>query len=187
MFISKIYILVPCLTPLSELAIFWVLYAQLCFGVPPIPPDTEHWSHPGSAQLLWGTQWHVETSLEPRVCQLQVRKMDFFAHKRCICMNEFLIVAKTVKSGSTQQSKEMDLSPQLQLMVSAPSGKSMSPTLTFLSNTGRQHHLQHSNYRSCETWGARLNRNIWFYLSTTYKLDSAILLHSEKALARRVE
>lgn len=56
-------------------------------------------------------------------------------------MNEFLIVAKTVKSGSMQQNKEMDLSPQLQLMLSASSGKSMSPTLTFSSNTGRQHHL----------------------------------------------
>lgn len=44
----------------------------------------------------------------PEPANYKLEKIDYFNHNRCICMNEFLIVATTVKSGSTKQSKVMD-------------------------------------------------------------------------------
>lgn len=130
MFISKIYIQVSCLTVRAG-----SMLSTLCSGL--------LWCHPcrhrSSAPTLGVLSSLGEFSdvpqdgaLESWACRLQARKIDYFDHKRCICMNEFLIVAKSVKSGSTKQSKEMDLSPQLQLMVSVPSGKSMSTNSDFL-------------------------------------------------------
>lgn len=84
--------------------------STLCSGLLwcPIPPDTGTHNPPWEHSAPLGIHWHVDTSLESWVCQLQARKIDYFDHKRCICMSEFLIVANAVKSGSTKQSKEMD-------------------------------------------------------------------------------
>lgn len=80
----------------------WLLWC------PVRPAHTNTLPTPGSSELILAIQRYVNRFLESWACRLQTRKIDYFDHNSCICMNEFLIVATTVKSESTKQSKVMD-------------------------------------------------------------------------------
>lgn len=72
------------------------------------PAHTATLPTPGSSQFILAIQRYVDMFLESWACWLQTRKIDYFDQNRWICMNEFLIVVTTVKSGSTKLSKVMD-------------------------------------------------------------------------------